>query len=673
MKRFLLVPAVFLLLAGCDFSNFRNNLSGYSGTELSYSVSNLPASVTAVSLAYNPDLTCEDITEEQMHPVLARPVDVHIEYRTDGEIPGGSCTVTLAVPEKPDALVVFNKTSADRELRPFEYNPGNGEITFSISCNALVSVLPVTCEGMEDLDEVPVATLEPGTGLGEYAVVGAASEKPFTVLTNNGNQITVALDDGYFRKSTWWDFSYLYAVSGGGTTVSGSSSGIITVDVPKSGVYSFEIRVRYRKKYKYWFFGYHYYFGSFFDKWILWRQDVLAEKYALSNTERNTLANLYAPIVIKDSGEYYNPASLEYIFNKEDPDATLASETFELTDNRLLRPTLYESLLPHRSFSFGSADQMLPYWGNRNALINIPSVAAVTRSRLRLRTNPDHPVVYYTFQERSTYDYIHYHFLYACDLKQGGTPQSPEPGSHLFDRESFVVVLNKATHQPMYSVYGGHLDNNFLYLGVETAQGVFETIVNQAVAWGNGRLRRVWASTATIPHSSEPGVMMDNDTLRAGTHPLVFIAQGSHAVYPYPGIYRYKDLVVTSLKDYAGLASHSGWNADQILMPPAAPAAALPNYELRDLNPGRITSFSANRYLAFSGYLVDVMDIVITFKNTNTKFPPYTNREENPDSYCISAQTVNWNWIPEEIRDDLNSLEEIINDYITVDDPFAPY
>jgi hypothetical protein len=58
---------------------------------------------------------------------------------------------------------------------------------------------------------------------------------------------------------------------------------------------------------------------------------------------------------------------------------------------------------------------------------------------------------------------------------------------------------------------------------------------------------------------------------------------------------------------------------------------------------------------------------------TNARFPPYTVRERNPEGYCLNASTVEWKWIHPDMRTRLQELQDIIDDYISVSDPFAPY
>ena len=238
-----------------------------------------------------------------------------------------------------------------------------------------------------------------------------------------------------------------------------------------------------------------------------------------------------------------------------------------------------------------------------------------------------------------------------------------------------VVILDKATHTPLYTVYGGHLANttfaycdynyNLLDYTVNWRDGVFD----QRVFWSKGSLRRRWASSDTVQHEDLPSVQMDNDTIRAGNHPLVFIAEGSHAVYPYPG--KYVTSVVEGfpgLIEYAGMpSSGTSYALNQIMMPPSTPASNMQNYELRNLNTGRITSYSQNRYLAFSGWMVDVLG------DNNARFPPYTTREQDPVAYCSNADTVAWDWIPGDMPDILNNLQGIIDDYVTVTDPLSPF
>jgi hypothetical protein len=660
-----------MLVMACQFPHLP--AAGGADARLSYSIQGPPGAESMASLSYSTSLTVADVAAEGMKGVLSAPVDVLIAAGAAAAGGDESFTVTVAVNQRPDALIILDKSSREKEIRPFSYDEKNGKLQFCMFVKENICFLPVSLEGVENAVPVPPDQISQADALSVTKASGQGG--PFVVSANDGNRITIALDSGYFRDPMGWDFTYIYnVVNQSGTTVASrtTTSTVFTYNVPSSGTYLFKVYTKFRYKYRFWFFGWIYYYGGW-QTYLNWQQDVLSEKHSLSNELMDELAGTYAPILVRHASEHYRPASLEYLFNKTEVDASLNNETFALTDERIFREYINEPLLDKKKFAYGAMDSVLPFYGHRCAMINI-SLAQVDSTRVRLRTNPDHPVVYYTFQERPTYDFIHYHFFYAFDLKSG-SPSSPGYGSHIFDRESLVVILDKSTHTPLYTVYGGHLENtSFAYCDydydlldytVNWRDGVFD----QRVFWSKGRLRRPWASSNTVQHADLPSVQMDNDTIRAGNHPLVFIAEGSHAVYPYPG--KYVTSVVEGfpgLIEYAGMpSSGTAYALNQIMMPPSAPASTMQNYELRNLNTGRITSYSQNRYLAFSGWMVDVLG------DTNARFPPYTAREQDPVAYCSSADTVAWNWIPTDMPAILNNLQGIIDDYVTVTDPLSPF
>ncbi len=686
MKRLIafVTALICVLMLGCQFPDFRNmSPAGGTGDQsgLDYSVQGVPNATGVVSLQTDTATDSGNVVLEGMKAVFTHPVIIRVTGRAGGgDVDDDSFVLEVAVPEKPDVLLVMNRANGEKEIRPFTYDDSSRKMVFSVSYGEQISFIPATLDGAQAVECVAEASDQMlgnvGAGLGgliDRLTSQTPTSRPFNVRVNDGHQILVQLNSSYFRKSTDWNYSCTYYVTTAnkGTLVndifhptiiaSGSTSGLIRVSVPGSGVYTFTVKVRFRNKYRWWFFGWHYYWGSY-QEVVRWRQDVIVETHALSDALRGQLANRYAPIVVWNYNEHYRPASLEYLFNKEEVDPALSGDVFKLTDERT-RYLRKEDKFRTAYFNFGDVDRVLPYYGHRNAMIDFTTSHALN-CRVRLRQKPGQPVVYYTFQERDQYDFIHYHFLYAYDLKSG-SPSSPGYGSHVFDRESLVVVLHKTAHTPLYTIYGGHMsDSKFHYLG--------GNILDWKVNWENGRVKRDWASDSPVYSKITSGIAMDNDTIRAGTHPLAFIAEGSHAVYPYPG--RYKSFI----EEHAGcpwpdspftnpMIHASGWDMDQILLPPGAPAGAVNRYDLRDLGVGRITSSSWNRILAFSGWMIDVLG------ETNARFPPYTARETKPEAYFSGADTVAWRWISPYMRDRLEDLEGIIDEYYTVDDPFAPY
>lgn len=592
-----------------------------------------------VQLSFNPGLTTDVSTGEGFYPLTEAFIDV----KRGGEVKRNgpeSFILLLKLDIKPDQLLVYHKRTGDLEVRPFLYDEVKGELKVVIAMDEDVSLLPGFLK-FEETESEGYITAEPLEDSRAYFT--SSSAKPFSITANNGAGIKVSLSPSYFRESTWWNFSFKFVVKkpDGSTLTSGSTSSTIDAVPATSGVYTFEISARYRFKKWYWFFGRHEYFTDYEEK-VVWTQEINYEKYTLSEAARNSLARTYSPIIVNNHSEEYYPASLEYIFNNETPDPDIASESYKISD-------IYKA----GSFYFRDIDYILPFYGHNKGLIDVSSQAAASGSDMRNRTNPSNPVVYYSFQERGSYYYIHYHFLYPFDPKTG-TSASPAIGAHIFDRESVVVVLNKTSKTPVSVIYGAHLSS--------------QSITYSSSSWANkltyknGRIKRAWASGTLVTHKENSSIKMDNDTLRAGTHPLVFLAHGAHAVYPYPGNYE-----VSLLNETAGMPSGSNYASGQVLFPPSVSGTGIKKYDLRDLKIGGITSYSFNKYLAFSGYMVDVAG------TTNAKFPPFTDREKNPDSYYSGASSISWNWIEGSTNTKLKNLQSFIGGYVTVSDPLAPY
>ncbi len=139
---------------------------------------------------------------------------------------------------------------------------------------------------------------------------------------------------------------------------------------------------------------------------------------------------------------------------------------------------------------------------------------------------------------------------------------------------------------------------------------------------------------------------MWKDVHKIKNHPIVAVAQGSHAPYPAPGHY-----AVYLLKRLPMLVEPAG--TGKVLIPPGFShdydlgddLKEVYPYKLKDLELGAITSNSWNSILAYSGYIVDIIGI------QNAKFPPFTKRELDIDKWVNGdKKDVIYNWNPTKVE-----------------------
>ncbi len=145
----------------------------------------------------------------------------------------------------------------------------------------------------------------------------------------------------------------------------------------------------------------------------------------------------------------------------------------------------------------------------------------------------------------------------------------------------------------------------------------------------------------------------DPETLKIAEHPVIAVAEGSHALYPTSGVYR-----VSFLQEMAGhlnlecLGSAGRAEAlspDQLLAPPGVRVPGLPPYGLVPLDLSNISSRmrpgarhrEQNAYLAFSGYWVDVPG------PRNARFPPFTRKIYDIADWVDGAYPWDWADLPE--------------------------
>ncbi len=360
----------------------------------------------------------------------------------------------------------------------------------------------------------------------------------------------------------------------------------------------------------------------------VWVQDFFVEPpHSISDKKIHELAQKYAPITFMHSSEEYLPASLEYIFNEKDVSEKLNEEVFTIELSSSMSGEGYESIRS-RSVKFPYKDvlEVLPFYGDREMVLSsskvkvLPTPSKETELRFRKGTKED-ATVYYSYMENlnlfTKTAFINYHFLYPFDPKTG-TAEKPAIAGHTFDRESVTIVLNLETMKPDFVIYGAHLANQLMSL--------LDRDNKKLQMWLGGRVKQYWNDIPKVD----------------GTHPIISKAQGSHGVYPIKGNYNVSMVLYNSNSDnYSVDALVEGADGKQILYPSeikfnkeklAQNYSKNASYKIKNLELGRITSYSWNRALAFSGDMVDVLG------PSNAKFPPFTAREFNIEKYVLGDE-----------------------------------
>ena len=284
-----------------------------------------------------------------------------------------------------------------------------------------------------------------------------------------------------------------------------------------------------------------------------------------------------------------------------------------------------------KSFRFSELLEAAKSQGNKNFLIDMGYEGSISvsgpsemSSRFGEGKTSDQQkanvVVYYSvIPSRSQVNvfFLNYHFLYAFDSKGGdvvGRSGSTGAASHAFDRESITLKMqvNGSTATPVSVIFGSHLPDQTMAL-MEGGDAKF--------SWEGGALEVPWNEVAKA----------------AGTdHPVVSIARGSHAVFPRPGTYAVLMNNIAVLTEDAGggdVVLPQGFASDKLTSElSVSNEFTQKNYQLRDLEIMELNPKSDTAVLTFSGYWVTIF-----FGKGDAKFPPFTDRETDPDQYSKTA------------------------------------
>lgn len=363
----------------------------------------------------------------------------------------------------------------------------------------------------------------------------------------------------------------------------------------------------------------------------LWRQLVwCTPSVSKSPEEIDALARKYAPVLLFSSAEEYFPVSLSTLV--EAPAVRASDDTISV-----------DSVTGEVDVPLSELSAFLRYNGNSEYLLN-QSAFDAEKVFDQVRGDFRNAVVYYSWIDDPTTGraFLNFHTFYAFDPKTG-IAKLLGIGPHVFDRESLTLVFGQ-NGQPESFVLSGHLENQrILY---------FDSLLS----WSEGRV------SMSFPDSRIAAVQ---------GHPVVPVAEGSHAFYPAPGLYHISVLtelaghVFDSLVTMLGI-EHSAAEtlADhQVLLPPSITSPRFASYELRPLRLDLLRSEPlppsplydpASAALVFSGYWVDVPGF------QNERFPPFSSREIDPEAWVTGAHVWNWDTLPAAVIDHNRSLAVLI-------------
>lgn len=299
---------------------------------------------------------------------------------------------------------------------------------------------------------------------------------------------------------------------------------------------------------------------------VLWEQ--FAANIARPSTALAAAAERHAPLFSFHAREGFFPVSLEALFGQP-------LEAFDVFGTGA--PVRVARNCTSTTIVCASADTSASSYMARNAHLGLrlflrPEIAT---SRALSGSKTDFPVYWFSEVSGST-AWVTYSVFYAYDDKRPeyvAFSESEGAGDHAIDRESVSVRFTQVNGnwQPDEVVYAGHLPNQpNTFRGCAdwpacTGQGAL------SVTWTDGRTRLPWASAA-----------------KRGSRPIVYVADGSHAVLPAFGWY---------------FLNVTGIGAPFNVTEPAGSSSSTA------LNSGRLTLLDLNNpahsALKFSGYLIN--------------------------------------------------------------------
>ena len=311
------------------------------------------------------------------------------------------------------------------------------------------------------------------------------------------------------------------------------------------------------------------------------------------------LAEAHLPVLVFDSDERYLPQSLDEILAMG-----------ESADESIKVPRL-SSQSPGEVAAGPDFQRFLAHNGHPDYALRFhnPDVSCSL-------TDTDCDPVFYRFAERDPenvtvyYDssiedgslYLTYYYFYAFDPKVDG-PSSPGGFAHVYDRESVTIRLERdeqegGAYSPVSITYPGHLEQQDMEFNgcgdfitcQDPAEGLSGNDI-EYLGWGGGKTSLQWSQA-----------------IKVGRHPVLYLALGSHAVFPALGWYTVvTGNVIQGLKEPAGGVGDGALVISETAM---------------DLLP---LDFEVNDFLSFSGSWIDVSYSLfdITLELGRGFFPPF--------------------------------------------------
>ena len=351
----------------------------------------------------------------------------------------------------------------------------------------------------------------------------------------------------------------------------------------------------------------------------IWRQAIFSQrKLARTPEQIDALAHRWAPVLLFSPKEKYFPLGLESLVE--------APEVKESKDHVKVKTIFGRERVPLPELS-----EFLRYNGHADYLLD-QSAFDAQKVFDRVHGDFQHSCVYYSWIEEDGVGFLNFHTFYAFDPKTG-ISKLFGVGPHVFDRESLTFVFPPGSDAPSSLVLSAHLEGQAILY--------FDSLK----LWTTGRVK--------MP-------LPDPRVADVGGHVVVPVAEGSHALYPAPGLYHISVLtelaghVLGSLATFLKLEGEheDALQTHQVLVPPNLHSSRFSSYTLRPLRldllrseplePGPLYD-PATAVLSFSGYWVDVPGL------NNERFPPFSSREIHPGAWFEKAYEWDWGQLPEEV------------------------
>lgn len=312
--------------------------------------------------------------------------------------------------------------------------------------------------------------------------------------------------------------------------------------------------------------------------WAFWEQQVqVAVALDPNSPELASLARMYSPILSFHERETYSPVALdESFFLPATIDVPYASRSRQEVSGR-------------------AAIDYLSTHGHINGLIEGDERGGVWASRRSPPNEVSTSRGYWVAQASGSRLFITYWYFYSHDRKDWHT-FTLERFNHNRDREAMTVVLENwpDAPRPVGALYYGHLEDQTLRHRASGAE------------WTDSRVAVAWNEIDRVP--------------TACTHPIAYVALGSHAMYPRRGRHelRFSFLGVSFSpeEEVGGSTYHCPTGVND-------PVCLGRSTILSPLGSGAsLADDDAWAHLAFSGNWVDVPGL------QNARFPPYAGRIE---------------------------------------------